>query len=304
MPPRLLLLVVSSWAVVVSERPAFGQALEPRSYVNTPTGVNFLVLGYGYTDGDVGLDEASPVKDTKVQVHAALFGYARSLDVAGRSGKLVVVLPVSEASGSAKVAGLGRDRQVLGIADPLLRVSVNLLGAPALSLKDFSGYRQNVIVGVSLQLTAPLGQYDSTKLLNLGTHRWTFKPEVGVSKAWDPITLEVILAATFFTTNDAFFGGMRLEQAPIYALQAHLIYACSRALWVALNTTYYAGGRTTINGQGGPEPENARIGLTTAFSLGVHQSIKLYGNSGAYARTANDFWALGIAWQYRWGGGL
>jgi hypothetical protein len=31
-----------------------------------------------------------------------------------------------------------------------------------------------------------------------------------------------------------------------------------------------------------------------------HQSIKRYGSTGIYNRTANDFWAVGIPWQYRW----
>jgi Putative MetA-pathway of phenol degradation len=280
------------------------QALEPRSYANTPVGINFLLLGYGYTEGDVGFDASLPVTDAKVHVHGGLLAYARSLDVWGLSGKVLAVLPFAEASGSAKVVGQERDRQVFGLADPLLRISVNFFGAPALSMEEFPTYRQDIIVGASLQVTAPLGQYDSTKLLNVGTNRWSFKPELGVSKAWGPVILELIPAITFFTKNDDFFGGKTLEQDPIYSVQGHLIYQISPAFWAALNATYYAGGRTTIDGEKGPEPGNVRLGLTAALSLSRHQSIKLYGSTGVYRRTENDFWAVGIAWQYRWGGGL
>src|SRR5262245_54390548 len=84
----------------------------------------------------------------------------------GLSGKALAVLPVAEASGSAKVAGQGRDRQVFGLADPLLRVSLNVYGAPALTMAEFPAYQQDIIVGVGLQVTVPLGQYDSEKLLN------------------------------------------------------------------------------------------------------------------------------------------
>ena len=127
------------WAAVVAAtivlpgRVAHAQALEPRSYANTPVGVNFLLLGYGDTEGDVGFDASSPVTDAKVNVHAGLLAYARSLDVWGLSGKVFAVLPFTEASGSAKVAGQGRDRRVFGLADLLLRISVNFFGAPALS---------------------------------------------------------------------------------------------------------------------------------------------------------------------------
>ena len=154
-------------AIVVPARGVHAQALEPRSYANTPVGINFVLLGYGYTQGDVGFDASSPIEDAKVHVHAGLLAYARSLDVWGLSGKVLAVLPFAEVTGSAKVAGQGRDRQVFGLADPLLRVSVNVYGAPALSMADFPTYRQDVIVGVGLQVTAPLGQYDSSKLLKL-----------------------------------------------------------------------------------------------------------------------------------------
>jgi hypothetical protein len=290
--------------ILVPGRGLHAQALEPRSYVNTPVGINFLLLGYGYTEGEVGFEASSPIKDAKVHVHAGLLAYARSLDVWGLSGKVLVALPVAEASGSAKVKGQGMDRQVLGLADPLLRVSVNLYGAPALSMADFPTYRQDVIVGAGLQVTAPLGQYDSSKLLNVGTNRWSFKPELGVSKAWGPLILELIPAVTFFTNNDDFFGGKTLEQDPIYSVQGHLIYEFFPAFWAALNVTYYTGGRTTIDGAEGQQPENVRLGLTAALSLSRHQSIKLYGSTGVYNRTDNDFWAVGIAWQLRWGGGL
>jgi hypothetical protein len=301
-----LLAALTAAMIVVPERSVHAQALEPRSYANTPVGINFLLLGYGYTDGDVAFDAAVPIKDAKVHVHAGLLAYARSLDVWGLSGKVLAVLPVAEATGSAKVKGQEHDRQIFGLADPLLRMSVNFLGAPAISMEEFPTYQQDIIVGASLQVTAPLGQYDSTKLLNVGTNRWSFKPELGVSKAWGPLILELIPAITFFTKNDDFFGGKTLEQDPIYSVQGHLIYEFFPALWASLNATYYAGGRTTIDGETstGPRPENVRLGITAALSLSRHQSIKFYGSTGVYNRTDNDFWAVGIAWQFRWGGGL
>jgi hypothetical protein len=310
MPSHLTPFVGWVWAalvaatIVVPGRSVHAQALEPRSYANTPVGINFLLLGYGYTEGSVAFDASSPIKDAKVNVQSGLVAYARSLDVWGLSGKVAAALPFGEASGSAKLAGQERERQVFGLADPMLRFSVNLYGAPALTMEDFPTYRQDIIVGASLQVTAPLGQYDSTKLLNVGTNRWSFKPEIGLSKAWGPVILELIPAITFFTKNYDSFGGKTLEQDPIYSVQGHLLYEFFPALWAALDATYYAGGRTTIDGEKGPQPGNVRVGATVALSMSRHQSIKLYGSTGIYSRTDNDFWAVGIAWQYRWGGGL
>src|SRR5258705_4262589 len=196
-----LVVLLLLTAIVVPGHRAHAQSLEPRSYANTPVGINFLLLGYGHTEGEVGFDESTPVKDARVRIDAGVLAYARSLDVWGLSGKVLAVLPFAEASGSATVKGQGRDRDVFGLADPLLRISVNFFGAPALSLDEYATYRQDLIIGASLQVTAPLGQYNSSKLLNVGTNRWSVKPELGVSKAWGPLTLELIPGITFFTNN-------------------------------------------------------------------------------------------------------
>src|SRR6266536_5204511 len=118
MPSRLIPFAGWIWAalvaamIVVPARGVHGQALERRSYANTPVGINFVLLGYGYTEGDVGFDASSPIKDAKVHVHAGLLAYARSLDLGGLSGKFLAVLPVAETSGSAKLKGQEHDRQV------------------------------------------------------------------------------------------------------------------------------------------------------------------------------------------------
>jgi len=309
-PSRLAPFVGWLWtapvviAIVVPARKVYPQALEPRSYVNTPVGINFLLAGYGYTQGNVAFDASSPIKDAKVHVNSGVLAYARSLDVWGLSGKFAAVLPVAKVSGSAKVAGEERERKVSGLGDPILRLSVNFYGAPAISMDEFPTYQQDIIVGASLQVTPPLGQYDSTKLLNVGTNRWSIKPELGVSKAWGPVTLELIPAVTFFTNNDDFLGGQTFAQDPVYSVQGHLIYEFFPALWGALDATYYEGGRTTTDGQKGEQLGHARLGLTVALSMSRHQSIKFYGSNGIYSRSGDDFWAAGVLWQFRWGGGL
>jgi hypothetical protein len=188
--PRLrgarLSVVLLTLALIALGRGADAQDLEPRAYVNTPVGLNFLLAGYGYAAGGVATDPSLPLQNADIKVHSALLAYARALDVWGTSGKVDVVVPYAWLSGSADVMGQSRERDVSGFADPRLRFSVNLYGAPALSLQEFAHYRQDVIIGASLQVSAPLGQYNPDKLVNIGTNRWSFKPEVGISKAWGP----------------------------------------------------------------------------------------------------------------------
>jgi Putative MetA-pathway of phenol degradation len=122
-------------------------------------------------------------------------------------GKFDVILPYAWASGSAKLAGQPREREVSGLGDPRLRFSMLPYGAPALSLAEFADFKPDIIIGKSLEVTAPLGQYDADKLLNIGTNRWSFKPEVGISKTVGPLTLELATGVRFYTDNNDFLDG-------------------------------------------------------------------------------------------------
>ncbi|MGZ9127590.1 MAG: transporter [Candidatus Binatia bacterium] len=292
-------------ALAIASFGAKAQDLEPRTYANAPVGLNFLIAGYGYTAGGVATDPAVSIDDAHVEVHSTVLAYARSLGVFGKSAKFNVVLPYAWVSGSAKALGQFREREVSGFADPRFQMSVNFFGAPALSLDDFAHYRQDTIVGASLSVTAPGGQYDSDKLLSIGTNRWSIKPEIGISKRLGPVTLEVAGGVRFYTDNDDFFGGRVREQDPIYSVQGHLIYSFGYGIWGAVDGTYYTGGRTTVDGRKDDKgQENSRLGVTLALPVNRYNSVKLYFSTGISARTGTDFDAAGIVWQYRFGGGL
>jgi hypothetical protein len=281
------------------------QEIEPRAYSNAPIGVNFLIAGYAYTEGAVPFDASLPVKNANLKTSSAVLAYARVIDLSGKSAKLSAIVPYTWLSGSAELAGEPVDRNVSGFADSRFKLSVNLFGAPALTLQEFKDYEQDLIVGASLEVFAPTGQYDPSKLVNIGTNRWSFKPEVGISQALGPWTLEFQTAATLFTDNDDFFRGNTRSQDPLYSMQGHVIYAFRSGIWGSLDTTYFFGGRTTLNGKLNEDlQQNWRVGGTLAFPVDIHNSVKLYASSGVSARTDNNYDLYGIAWQYRWGGGL
>jgi hypothetical protein len=284
---------------------AHAQDIEPRAYSNAPIGMNFLIVGYAFTKGALPFDASLPVTNAQLKTSSAVLAYARVLDLWGKSAKFDVIVPYSWLSGSAELAGQPVERNVSGFADSRFRLSVNLYGAPALTLKDFKNYEQDLIVGASLQVSAPSSQYDPSRVVNIGTNRWSFKPEVGISKALGPWTLEFQTAVTFFTDNTDFFGGNTRSQDPIYSMQGHAIYSFPSGIWGSLDVTYFIGGRTTLDGKRNDDlQENWRLGGTLAFPVDVHNSIKFYASSGISARTNNNYDLIGIAWQYRWGGGL
>ena len=120
-----------------------------------------------------------------------MLGYARALDLWGTSGKVELLAPFTWLSGTAvDNAGQRVSRSVSGFADPAIRLSVNLYGAPALTMQEFHGWKQDLVVGAALTVSPPLGQYDETRLVNIGSNRWWFKPSLGVSQSLGPWTLE------------------------------------------------------------------------------------------------------------------
>lgn len=283
---------------------AYSQDLEPRAFANTPVGMNFLIGGYAYTQGTVGVDPSVPISDTEVKLNSAFLAYVRTLDLWGRAGKVDAVVPYTWAYGKAKLAGQERERRVSGFGDPRLRFSMLLYGGPALSLEEFRDYKPDLIIGSSLEVTLPLGRYQSDRLLNVGTNRWSFKPEVGVSKTLGSLTVELATGIRFYTDNNNFLSGRTLEVNPLYSVQGHIIYSITPGIWLGLNALYYTGGRGTIDGDKGKKLEDARLGLTLALPINRYNSVKLYASSDVYTKTGTESDVFGIAWQLRWGGGL
>ena len=300
-----LFSLLGSIAVLSGLSPTAAQDLEPRAYTNIPVGINFLVAGYAYSSGGVLFDPAVPLENAHIKIHGSVFAYARSIKVGQMSGKVDMILPYAWLSGTADFQGEQVSREVSGLGDARVRMSVNFLGAPALPLSGFKDYKQDLVVGASLQIYLPVGQYDPDRLVNIGTNRFSFKPELGLSKTMGHIQLELTAGATFYTVNNDFFQGKTMSQDFIGSLQGHVNYTFKRGIWAAVDGTYYWGGSTTIDGvEGNNLQKNTRLGCTLALPVSLHQSLKLYFSTGVSSRTGSDFDMIGVVWQYRWGGGI
>jgi hypothetical protein len=299
---RFFLIAMLGIGTFSTSTAVHAQDLEPRAYSNTPTEMNFLLIGYQYSEGALLFDPALPITDANAKVNMGLLAYVRTMGIAGKSAKAGVLLPYAGLSADGYLDGEYRTRETDGLADPAFYFTINLSGAPALPVKEFKDYQQDTIIGLTFKLTAPFGVYDKDKLLNIGTNRWSFKPEFGISKAIGRWTLDAAAAAVFYTDNDEFDNGKTRQQDPIYSVQGNIIYSFKNHIWVAVGATYYTGGRTTIEGVTRDDlQQNWRTGFTMAMPINRNHSIKLFGNSGVSTRTGTDYDSLGIAWQYRWG---
>jgi Putative MetA-pathway of phenol degradation len=282
---------------------AFAQDMEPRAYSNAPVGMNFLVLSYGHSSGNVAVDSTLPIEDFRVVINTAFIAYARATDFFGHSGRIALVMPYAWGEAEGKISGQLVNARRSGLTDLRFKVSMMLLGAPALKSLAFVKYRPKTVIGVSLQVNAPVGQYDPTKQVNLGTNRWSFKPELGISRVLGKWTLELYGSVAFFTDNHQYLQTSTLSQSPIAAVQGHVAYSFRPRLWVSFDAIYFAGGQTQVNGiKRNDLQSNARYGLTFSVPLARQHSLKFLFSSGLVTRIGSDFNAVGVAYQFAWGG--
>jgi hypothetical protein len=279
---------------------ASAQDLEPRLYTSAPTGLNFVAVAYTSSDGSVLFDPSVPLEDANLSVDGPMVAYIRSLGLGGKAAKVDVVLPHACIDGYATLNGATVTRNVCGAADARLRLSVNFVGAPALPPQEFAAVAQDFVLGASIQVVAPTGQYDEERLVNIGTNRWAIKPEVGFSKRLKHLSWEMALAASFYSDNDEFASGP-LEVEPIYTLQAHVVHVFGNGAWLAGDANHYSGGRSTIAGAARDDSQsNVRFGVTYGLPLNRAQTLRLHASTGVSTRTGSDFDTLAVVWQYRW----
>lgn len=277
------------------------QSLEPKLYANVPIGLNLTLLGYSHTQGAIPENQSLGLEDPNLKINSAVFVYGRSFDLWGNHTKFDFILPYSSLSGTAKVNGLDASRDVIGLGDAKARFTFNIFGAPSLTLDEFATYEQDLIIGMSIQTTIPTGQYDSSKLVNIGTNRWAVKPAIGISKRVFDFTFEFDADVEFYTTNDSFYGGVKREQEPVYSIQAHLLYTFRKGMWLAVGSTYYWGGEySNDNIPTDSKLSNSRLGMTFTLPIDKQNSIKIYGSKGINVRYGTDFDGVTIVWQYGW----
>lgn len=298
---RLVTVLVIAAADLLLAGTARAQELEPGTYQNAPLGVNVLFVGYGLSSGNVLVDAALPIEGAQAQVHAVSFAYLRTLNIFGRFAKFDAQIPVSWGRFEGKVAGEFRTRSPRGLADPRLRLAVNLVGSPPLDSQAFVNYRQRTIVGASLQVAVPVGQYDDTRLVNVGANRWAFRPEAAVSHARGRWVLEAVGGGWLFTDNTEHVDGTTLSQAPLWFAKGSVIYTVRRNLWFSASYGRAAGGETRLDGLHRHDVQrNDRIGVTASLPAGRSGAVRLLFMSGLATRLGTDFDSVGIGYQHTW----
>lgn len=305
----ILKLGLSAAIAACSLQALHAQDLAPRAYIITPVHWNAVTLTYSFSDGGILFNNILPVTDAHSTLNVPIFTYFHSLNFFSRSANFTASLPY----GVGQFQGIFQDSENKiyrsGLLDSSFRFSVNLIGGPAMNLKEYLSWKQKTILGVSLRVVAPTGQYDPTKLVNNSANRWAFKPELGYSRRWNHWVLDAYGGAWFYTTNPEFWshnsfvpGTQTQSQEPIASLEGHLSYDVKPRYWISLDSNFWYGGRTSLNGVQNPGTlqENSRIGVTVSIPMGKHQSVKASYSYGDYVTFGGNFQNVSVAWQYSW----
>lgn len=302
----LAILITASAPLFVS-----AQDLAPRAYVITPIHTNAVTLSSSFQDGNLLFDGNLPITGSTAKVSVSVFSVFHSLSFFGRTASFTALLPYGVGNLRGTVVGAEAHAYRSGLLDSQYRFAVNLKGGPAMDVRDFSKWRQKTLIGASLKVVAPTGQYDPTKLVNFGGNRWAFKPEVGLSRRWGHWVVDTYGAVWFFTTNSEFFshnqynpGVITQSEAPIGAFEGHLSYDVKPRFWASLDGNFWSGGRTSLNGVENPNTlqRSSRLGATASFPLTPHQSLKVSYSGGAYVLYGGNFKNISAGWQYSWQG--
>ena len=291
------LLVSLSSPVSVS-----AQELEPRAYSPAPIGANFVLAAYAYQTGEILFDPSLPFSDVEARINGVVGGYGRSFSLAGRTASAAIAVPYAWGPIDGNVAEEYRKIRRSGLGDARLRLAANLIGGPALTFAEFRTRKPATTLGASLVVVAPTGQYSNEKLINIGSNRWAFKPEVGLSHPAGRWTLEVAAGVWLFANNEeAYPGTVERSQDPLASFQAHVGYTVRPGLWIAADATWYSGGRTYADGvPGDTRQSNSRAGLTASVPFARSHSVKVSVSTGVSARVGTRFDSYGIAYQYLW----
>lgn len=219
------------------------------------------------------------------------------------TARLDVQLPIQSGRWEGLLDGAPASTTRDGLADPRIRLSINLAGAPALRGQEFMAFHKehpvNTIVGAALALRLPLGEYKDERLINLGENRFTFEPQLGVVHTRGPWSWEVTGSAFLYTDNDDFFGGNTIEQVPFYAVQAHVVRTFERGPWFSAGIAYGWGGEMRLNGVNADnQKDNLLFGFSLGFPIGHTQAVRAgYARGRSFADTGQDSHTFLLTWS-------
>ena len=260
--------------------PCLSEELEPRLWAHLPIDTNFIGTGYVYTEADIGFDPVLKAEDVEMEMDTWVAKYIRSFSLCDKTARIGIAQAYQEGRWSGLLDGNPKTIKRNGWADTRVRFAINLYGAPPLKGKEYAEYRATTeietIVGAALSVQLPTGDYMDDKLINLGSNRFTFRPQFGVVRTRGKWSIEATGIVALYSDNTDFYNGQKLEQNPLYSIHSHLIYTFRPGLWASASAGYNYGGKSTVDGTKKDDlKQNLAGALGFGFSVSRHLGFKI-----------------------------
>jgi len=301
MPGRLLSAFVVIAALCLP-RTLFAQFTDARTYTQSPVGLNQLELDYSHAHSNASIDTPFVIAGANFELNQVTASYTHDFGVLGHLAWVELAVPFARLSGA--IAGTNISGSTTGTGDISLEFAGLLKGGRAFSAAELESYQATTVVGLSLTITAPTGQYDADKLLNLGSNRWSFKPEIAVSypfgrdEKWE---LDGYLNVYFFTDNTAYKGVEILRQEALPGIEVHLSYSFTSSLWASLDTRYCARGVTWVDDANQDDAqESFTLGSELYWSPDSHSSLGLVFAKAVLHTNAPAYTGVTLKYVYSW----
>jgi len=264
----------------------------PRAYQNVPVDTNVAQLYYNNSETRGSLN---------IKTDVEVLRYYRYFDFFGNVAAIGAYLPY--ASAKLSIPAFKLNQSASGMGDAVFVFGFDFFGGPAISLDQYQDWKQETLLGFSLQVTAPTGKYDKAKILNLGANRWVFKPELAVSHqiGTSGVYIESYLNYHALTNNSEYLGNRVLKQKGILGVDGHISYVFMPGAFVSMDYFRTWGGETSINGIMQRDTlRDTRYGvtLTVPFSRSIAAELKYRDDE--HTQSGNRMRTVQLKLQYLW----
>ena len=287
-----------------------GQGDGPRSHLQAPIGVWGVNAKWLHMDQNLLPAGNILVQDADIVVDVFPTTFFHTFKLGNNLAQALLMVNPGSAVGRLAFDTIvpQEDLQANGFSDGFFGLQYGLVGSPALDINQFAQHTPEFSLSAYLRIWYS-GTYNSEKLLNMGTNRWTVELGVPMSlpianNREKPTWLEMFPSVQLFTPNNAPSRGSsasQTKQKPLFVMENHLTHNFTGKLWGGVDLRLQFGGRTVVDGV---EDDNRQAIIGGGVALG-YQFLPFLGGYANYGRvlwgdgsTRSEMFRLSLTFTY------
>lgn len=272
--------------VVLFQQSLFAQGDGPRTMLLAPNNLNLFTPAYLNLSSNFNFAQDILIDGADISSSIVPVTYIRYFSIGNRFAQIWVTPMWGNIKGKIERDNLSLDVPTTsGFADPYIAMRIGIIGAPALSIKEFKMHKQEFQLHFLLGASVPLGKYNQNLPVNLGTNRWAIRIAAPMVLPFgnNPAKLfflEMTPSIMIYTDNNSPYGASKRTQAPLFILESHLSHNFTSKFWSSIDLRLQQGGKTETDGVNDDNNlSQLGGGLTVGYSILKPLGISLsYGN--------------------------